>query len=74
MAHLTRKGRWFVARFTYRGKEYKKSLKKTADRQDAEAALHDVESRLHALRRGLKQVPPLAEIEGILARQEIARA
>ena len=47
----------FVARFSYLGKEYKKSLK-TRDRKDAEAALHDVESRIHALRRGMRTVPP----------------
>ncbi len=57
MAHLARKGRWFLARFTYQGTEYKKSLK-TSDRGDAEAALHDVESRIHALLRGRKQIPP----------------
>ena len=45
-----------TSRFTYLHKEYKKSLK-TRDREDAEAALHDVESRIHALLRGLKQVP-----------------
>lgn len=56
MAHLSRKGDWYVARFTYLGKEHKKSLK-TRDREDAEAALHNVESRIHALLRGLKQVP-----------------
>lgn len=57
MAHLSKRGPWFVARFSYLRKEYKKSLK-TKDKEDAEAALHDVESRIHALRRGLRTVPP----------------
>lgn len=57
MAHLSKKGPWFVARFTYQGREYKKSLK-TRDHGDAQAVLHEVESRIHALLRGLKQVPP----------------
>lgn len=48
MAHLSKKGDWLVARFTWAGKEYKKSLK-TKDRDDADAALRDVENRIHDL-------------------------
>ena len=34
MAHMSKKGEWFVARFTWNDKEYKKSLK-TRDEGDA---------------------------------------
>jgi len=57
MAHLGRKGPWFVARFTYQRKEYKRSLK-TKDRADAQAALREAENRIHDLHRGKAKVPP----------------
>jgi integrase len=56
MAHMTKKGEWFVARFTWGGKEYKKSLK-TKDEDDASAALRDIENRIHDLHRQKTQVP-----------------
>ena len=56
MAHLSRKNGVFVARFRYRGKEYKKSLK-TGDRRDAEAALLEVRRAIHRLTVGLLAVP-----------------
>ena len=56
MAHLARKREWFVARFTWNGKEYKKSLK-TKDQGDALAGLRDVENRIHDLHRKKIQVP-----------------
>ncbi len=36
MAHMSRKGEWFVARFTWNGKEYKKSLKTKDERAEAD--------------------------------------
>ncbi|MFH1267633.1 MAG: site-specific integrase [Planctomycetota bacterium] len=57
MAHMSKKGDWFVARFTWDGKEYKKSLK-TKDSGDAKAALREVENRLHDLHRGKVAIPP----------------
>ena len=56
MAHLAKKGEWFIARFTWDGKEYKKSLK-TKDEGDAKAALRDVENRIHDLHRSKVQIP-----------------
>jgi len=56
MAHLSRKNGVFVARFRYRGKEYKKSLK-TTDRRDAEAAILEVQRVIHRLTVGLLAVP-----------------
>ena len=56
MAHMSKKGEWFVARFTWDGKEYKKSLK-TKDDGDAKAALRDIENRIHDLHRNKVQVP-----------------
>ncbi len=56
MAHLSKKGDWFIARFTWL-EEYNKSLK-TKDRDDAAAALRDVENRIHDLHRQKVQLPP----------------
>jgi integrase len=56
VAHLSKKGNWFVARFTWASKEYKKALK-TKDQKDAKAALRDVENRIHDLHRGKAQIP-----------------
>ena len=53
---MSRKGEWLVARFTWNGKEYKKSLK-TKDNGDAKAALRDVENRIHDLHRNKIQLP-----------------
>jgi integrase len=57
MANLGRKGKTYVARFRYAGKEFKKSLKTTC-KADAEAAMHAVERAIHGLATGLLQVPP----------------
>lgn len=56
MAHLAKKGPWYIVRFTYDGKEYKKSLK-TKDHEDALAAQREVENRLHDLYRQKAAVP-----------------
>lgn len=56
MANLGRKNGIYTARFRYLGKEYKKSLK-TADRDDANAALLEVQRAIHRLTVGILQVP-----------------
>jgi hypothetical protein len=56
MANLGRKGDLYVARFRFRGKEYKKSLK-TSRLADARAALLGIERAIHALATGLAEVP-----------------
>ena len=53
---MSKKGEWFIARFTWNGKEYKKSLK-TKDDEDAKAALRDIENRIHDIHRNKVQVP-----------------
>ncbi len=57
MANLGRKGDYFVARFRYQGKEFKKSLR-TTNPTDARAAMHSVEQVLHRLATGQIQIPP----------------
>jgi hypothetical protein len=57
MANLGKKNGVYLARFRYQGKEYKRSLK-TADRKNAEAAMHRIEETLHRLAIGLIQIPP----------------
>lgn len=56
MANLGKKGDLYVARFRFRGKEYKKSLRNTR-RADAEAAMHGIERAIHGLMTGLLAVP-----------------
>jgi integrase len=56
MANLGKKGKLYVARFRYDGKEYKKSLR-TTSRADAEAAMHAVQRAIHGLTTGLLEVP-----------------
>jgi integrase len=56
MANLGRKGEIYLARFRYRGKEYKKSLK-TSNLGDARAAMNGVERAIHGLTIGLIRVP-----------------
>jgi integrase len=56
MANLGKKNGVFLARFRYRAKEYKRSLR-TSDRKAAEAALHRVEDVLHRLTIHVITVP-----------------
>lgn len=56
MANLGRKGKIFLVRFRYDGKEYKKSLK-VRDLQEAEAARSLVEVSIHRLHTGQIQIP-----------------
>src|SRR4051794_27001241 len=56
MANLGQKNGVYVARFRYRGKEYKKSLK-TSNSDHASAALRRVEDTLHWLTIGALSVP-----------------
>jgi integrase len=56
MANLGRKNDVYLARFRFQGKEYKRSLR-TADRKNAEAAMHRVEDALHRLAVRLIAVP-----------------
>jgi integrase len=56
MANLGRKNGVYLARFRFQGKEYKRSLR-TADRKNAEAAMHRVEDALHRLAVRLLAVP-----------------
>jgi integrase len=56
MANLGKKGKVFVARFRYQGKEFKKSLK-TSRKADAEAAMLGIERAIHLLVTGSIQVP-----------------
>jgi len=71
MAHLGKKGDWYLARFTWDGKEYKKSLK-TKDQAEAKAMLRDLENRIHDLRRGRIQIPPNVAPEDFLVWGEVA--
>lgn len=57
MANLGRKGKLYVARFRFAGKEFKKSLR-TTSKSDAEAAMHAVERAIHGLVTGMLQLPP----------------
>lgn len=56
MANLGKKGEFYCARFRFRGKEYKKSLK-TRDESAARGALHLIELTLHRLHTGQLRVP-----------------
>src|SRR5882724_6536326 len=56
MANLGMKNGIYIARFRYLGKEYKRSLK-TTDRDDADAALLEVQRAIHRLTVGILQVP-----------------
>jgi hypothetical protein len=56
MANLGKKGDVYCARFRFRGREYKKSLK-TKDESAARAALHLIEFTLHRLHTGQLHVP-----------------
>jgi integrase len=56
MANLSSKNGVFLARFRFRGKEYKRSLK-TRNRKSAEAAMHRVEDALHRLAIQLLTIP-----------------
>jgi hypothetical protein len=56
MANLGVKNGTYLARFRYRGREYKKSLK-TTSLDNARAAMHRIEDALHCLAIGLISVP-----------------
>jgi hypothetical protein len=56
MANLGRKGDVYLARFRYRGEEYKQSLK-TTSLADARAAMHGIEQAIHRLATGRTEVP-----------------
>jgi integrase len=56
MANLGTKNGVFLARFRFRGKEYKRSLQ-TSDRRAAEGAMHRVEDALHRLAINTLAVP-----------------
>ena len=56
MANLVKKGNTFVVRFRFGGKEYKKSLK-TSCQKDAAAAQRSVEVTIHRLLTGQLAVP-----------------
>jgi integrase len=56
MANLGQKGNIYIARFRYRGKEYKKSLK-TTRLADARAAMNGIERAIHGLTTGMIQLP-----------------
>ena len=51
MANLGQKNGIYLARFRFAGKEYKRSLNTTIER-DAQAAMHGIEMILHRLRSG----------------------
>lgn len=57
MPHLSQKNGVFLGRFTFRGREFKKSLK-TRSRADAQAAVGIVGTTPHRLTVGLLHVPP----------------
>ena len=52
MAHLSQKNGVYLVRFTFRGKEFKKSLR-TRNRTDALAAIGIVSTTIHRLTVGL---------------------
>ena len=54
MANLGMKNGVYLARFRYRGKEFKKSLK-TGDRKAAEGAMHRIEDALSATRAAIEE-------------------
>ncbi len=60
MAYLSKKGEIFVARFSYGGREYKKSLK-TRNRSAADAVIHQIEVMLHRLCTGQLALPTDAD-------------
>src|SRR5260370_34920658 len=65
MANLGMKNGIYTARFRYLGKEYKRSLK-TADRDDADAALLEVQRAIHRLTVGILQVPEGVDAGGFI--------
>ncbi len=56
MANLANKDGTYVARFRYRGKEYKRSLR-TTNSTDAKTAMLEIERALHRLSINVLQVP-----------------
>ena len=56
MANLANKDGVYLARFRYRGREYKKSLK-TRDAAAAKAGINIVELTIHRLLTGQLQIP-----------------
>src|SRR5260370_42015654 len=65
MANLGMKNGISARRFRYVGKEYKRSLK-TADRDDADAALVEVQRAIHRLTVGILQVPEGVDAGGFI--------
>ncbi len=72
MAHLAKKGDWFVARFTIQQKEYKKSLK-TRNEDGAKTALREVENRIYSLQKGYVSVPDGVDVGDYIVWGDSAR-